>query len=304
MTVTGRRRRHAMTTTDGIGTTTAETTVEMIGTLGLRSMIATTIGETGSCWTPWGAALALNSACPPSPCFHSLCPSSPVGPRTPAPSLPFTPACALGPPSSSLDLCSHGRHAAPAPSGQSKPDRHDAYDRRDRDDERRRDDYDDRRRDPYDDRRRDDYDDRRRDDRRYDDRRYDDRRPDDRRDDRRGRDYDRRPQYERVGKRPLDTDGSSSLFVGNLPYDIRDDEFEDIFAKYGKLVSTKLGMNRETRMCRGFGFVTYEDHRDAADAIEKLRDFELRGRRFRLDFDAGITKKQDAGYLRPSGQRD
>lgn len=85
---------------------------------------------------------------------------------------------------------------------------------------------------------------------RYDDRRYDDRRPDDRRDDRRGRDYDRRPQYERVGKRPLDTEGSSSLFVGNLPYDIRDDEFEDIFAKYGKLVSTKLGMNRETRMCR------------------------------------------------------
>jgi hypothetical protein len=41
--------------------------------------------------------------------------------------------------------------------------------------------------------------------------------------------------------------------------------------------------------------VTFEDHRDAADAVDKLRDFELRGRRFRMDFDAGVTKKQDAG---------
>jgi RNA recognition motif-containing protein len=47
--------------------------------------------------------------------------------------------------------------------------------------------------------------------------------------------------------------------------------------------------------CSGFGFVTFEDHRDAADAVDKLRDFELRGRRFRMDFDAGVTKKQDAG---------
>ena len=62
---------------------------------------------------------------------------------------------------------------------------------------------------------------------------------------------------------------STTLFVGNLPFNIRERELEDIFAKNGKLRHVKVGFNPRTGTSYGYGFVEYIDRRDAEEAFKK-----------------------------------
>ena len=66
-----------------------------------------------------------------------------------------------------------------------------------------------------------------------------------------------------------------NLFVAGLPYDLDDAELEEIFEKFGKVLSAKVSMDRETGKSRGFGFVQMEKEADAKDAIEHLNDISL-----------------------------
>lgn len=65
------------------------------------------------------------------------------------------------------------------------------------------------------------------------------------------------------------------LFVAGLPYDLDDAELEEIFEKFGKVISAKVSIDRETGKSRGFGFVQMEKEQDAKDAIEHLNDISL-----------------------------
>ena len=62
-----------------------------------------------------------------------------------------------------------------------------------------------------------------------------------------------------------------NLFVAGLPYDLDDAELEEIFEKFGKVVSAKVSIDRETGKSRGFGFVQMEKAEDAKEAIEMLK---------------------------------
>ena len=66
-----------------------------------------------------------------------------------------------------------------------------------------------------------------------------------------------------------------NLFVAGLPYDVDDAELEEIFEKFGKVVSAKVSIDRETGKSRGFGFVTMQEEQDGKDAIEVLNDITL-----------------------------
>ncbi|MFN5135392.1 MAG: RNA recognition motif domain-containing protein [Chitinophagaceae bacterium] len=66
-----------------------------------------------------------------------------------------------------------------------------------------------------------------------------------------------------------------NLFVAGLPYDVDDAELEEIFEKFGKVVSAKVSIDRETGKSRGFGFVTMQEEQDGKDAIELLNDIQL-----------------------------
>lgn len=68
------------------------------------------------------------------------------------------------------------------------------------------------------------------------------------------------------------------LYVGNLPYTVRDEELQATFSEFGAVTSAKVITDRETGRSKGFGFVEMDSDDEATQAIEKLNGFALAGR--------------------------
>ena len=58
------------------------------------------------------------------------------------------------------------------------------------------------------------------------------------------------------------------LYVGNLPYQMADDELRGLFEDHGQVLSATVVMDRETGRSRGFGFVELESD-NVEEVIEK-----------------------------------
>ena len=63
---------------------------------------------------------------------------------------------------------------------------------------------------------------------------------------------------------------ATKLFVAKLSFNTTDDSLQQLFAKYGTVVSAKVILDRETNRSRGFGFVEMENDDDAKKAIQEL----------------------------------
>lgn len=75
---------------------------------------------------------------------------------------------------------------------------------------------------------------------------------------------------------------SKRLFVGNLPYKVRDAELRELFAQYGNVIDAHVVLERGTNKSKGFGFVELEDDAAAA-AIEALNGTEIEGRKIAVN---------------------
>ena len=71
---------------------------------------------------------------------------------------------------------------------------------------------------------------------------------------------------------------SNKLFVGNLSFNMTENDLQDAFAAYGTVIEANLMMDRMTGRARGFGFVTMATPEDAQKAIEALNGKEMDGR--------------------------
>jgi cold-inducible RNA-binding protein len=71
---------------------------------------------------------------------------------------------------------------------------------------------------------------------------------------------------------------STKLFVGNLSYDITENELQDAFAAHGTVIEVNILQDKQTGRPRGFGFVTMEDANAAQAAITALNGAQLGGR--------------------------
>src|SRR4029077_16367328 len=71
---------------------------------------------------------------------------------------------------------------------------------------------------------------------------------------------------------------SMNLFVAGLPFDVDDQELQQIFEEYGTVSSAKVILDKETRKSRGFGFVEMPDDAQAQTAIKGLHEATLEGR--------------------------
>jgi RNA recognition motif-containing protein len=70
----------------------------------------------------------------------------------------------------------------------------------------------------------------------------------------------------------------NKLYVGNLPYQVRDQDLEQAFSPFGAVTSAKVMMERDTGRSKGFGFVEMGSDAEAQEAINGMNGQSLGGR--------------------------
>jgi cold-inducible RNA-binding protein len=88
----------------------------------------------------------------------------------------------------------------------------------------------------------------------------------------------------------------SKLYVGNLSYNVSEDDLRELFAQAGEVKEVTLIKDRDTHRPKGFGFVEMMNQADAEKAIQMFNDHELDGRRMTVN----IARPREE---RPSGGR-
>ncbi|OCT80224.1 serine/arginine-rich splicing factor 9-like [Xenopus laevis] len=76
--------------------------------------------------------------------------------------------------------------------------------------------------------------------------------------------------------------GDGRIYVGNLPSDIREKELEDLFDRYGRIRTVEL-KNRGGSSAP-FAFISYQDPRDAEDAVFGRNGYDFGSCRLRVEF--------------------
>ena len=74
-----------------------------------------------------------------------------------------------------------------------------------------------------------------------------------------------------------------SIYVGNLSYDVAEDDLKAVFAEYGKITRVHLPIDRESGRPRGFAFVEMADEKEEDAAIEALDEAEWMGRNLKVN---------------------
>ena len=74
-----------------------------------------------------------------------------------------------------------------------------------------------------------------------------------------------------------------SIYVGNLSYDVTEDDVNSVFSEYGTVNRVKLPTDRETGRLRGFAFVEMAEDAEETAAIEALDGAEWMGRDLKVN---------------------
>ncbi|WLQ12699.1 RNA-binding protein [Hahella aquimaris] len=74
-----------------------------------------------------------------------------------------------------------------------------------------------------------------------------------------------------------------NIYVGNLSYQVTEDDLREVFAAYGDISSVNIIRDRDTGQSKGFGFVEMSDHGQAEEAIQKLNESNLKGRNMKVN---------------------
>lgn len=72
---------------------------------------------------------------------------------------------------------------------------------------------------------------------------------------------------------------SKKLYVGNLLYEVSDDDLKELFGQAGTVVSASVIKYHDSGRSKGFGFVEMEKEEDAQKAIDTLNEQDYKGRK-------------------------
>ncbi|XP_063617628.1 serine-arginine protein 55 isoform X2 [Cydia splendana] len=88
----------------------------------------------------------------------------------------------------------------------------------------------------------------------------------------------------------------SRVYVGGLPFGVRDRDLEKFFKGFGRI--------RDILIKNGYGFVEFEDYRDADDAVYELNGKDLLGERVVVEPARGIDRSADRNRRDRHSERD
>ncbi|HEY9608121.1 RNA-binding protein [Allocoleopsis sp.] len=91
-----------------------------------------------------------------------------------------------------------------------------------------------------------------------------------------------------------------SIYVGNLSYQVTQDDLNAVFAEYGTVKRVQLPTDRETGRIRGFGFVEMSSDAEEEAAIEALDGAEWMGRDLKVNKAKPRENRSSSGGFRKS----
>jgi len=88
------------------------------------------------------------------------------------------------------------------------------------------------------------------------------------------------------------------VFIGNIPYGGTEEMIIDTLSRVGQVLNFRLVYDKDTGRPKGFGFAEFADADAAASAVRNLNDYEVMGRKLRVDWsnDNGAGDAAPAGY--------
>ena len=76
---------------------------------------------------------------------------------------------------------------------------------------------------------------------------------------------------------------TKKLYCGNLSFDMRSSDLEQLFGQYGAVVSAQVIEDRDSGRSKGFGFVEMSSSEEAASAIQALDGADNNGRSLKVN---------------------
>lgn len=74
------------------------------------------------------------------------------------------------------------------------------------------------------------------------------------------------------------------IFVGNLAFSTTEDQLYTAFSELGRIIKIRMVSDLETGKPRGFAFIEFEDPQAALSAIRNMNEYEINGRKIRVNF--------------------
>ena len=90
-----------------------------------------------------------------------------------------------------------------------------------------------------------------------------------------------------------------NIYVGNLSWNLKDQDLANLFTPYGEVASAKIVMDKFTQRSKGFGFVEMPDEDAAKTAIATLNESEVQGRK--LIVNESQPRPEGSGYKKSGG---
>lgn len=90
-----------------------------------------------------------------------------------------------------------------------------------------------------------------------------------------------------------------NIYVGNLPFNLGEEDLKEIFEEYGEVTTTKIVADKFSGRSKGFGFVEMSNDAEATNAIKELNNAEISGRNIKVN----ESLPKPAGESRGGGER-
>lgn len=74
-----------------------------------------------------------------------------------------------------------------------------------------------------------------------------------------------------------------NIFVGNLSYQLHEEDLEQLFGEFGEVASAKIISDKFTGRSKGFGFIEMPNDEEATKAIDSLNDKDVEGRPMKVN---------------------
>lgn len=86
------------------------------------------------------------------------------------------------------------------------------------------------------------------------------------------------------------------IYVGNMSYDVTEEELRNLFSEYGQVSEVNIIEDRDTGRPKGFAFVEMPTQAEAENAIKNLNEKEMKGRNIKVN---QARPKEDRPRRRP-----